>query len=98
MVNAAPIEDEPLPFDTRMPKRAASPVYADVPSRPTVAPVAQTERCRTVLKKVRGRKVRQQVCTKVTKSTRVSKSTRQVTRKTVSHKKAVVTRKSRKRR
>lgn len=61
-----PMEDEPLPFDTRMPPRALQPVD-DEPER--VSARASEERpaareCRTVVRKVRGKRVRKQVCSK----------------------------------
>lgn len=102
-VHAAPVEDEPLPFDSRMPSRSAS-TPPDAPAR--VEPEARaTSRsvCKTVVRKVRGRKVRQQVCHKAGSRAEVRSSrlkagskARHAGKKVTVRKKAVV--KSRKRR
>lgn len=64
---AAPIEDEPLPFDTKMPARIvqqqAGEAEPEAASAPAANPRALTN-CKTVVKKVHGRKVRKEVCSK----------------------------------
>lgn len=63
LAHAAPVEDEPLPFDTKMPPRVVQQQAGEPDPAPVVITRA-TPACKTVVKKVHGRKVRQEVCGK----------------------------------
>lgn len=60
--HAAPIADEPLPFDTKMPPRVVM-QQAGV-AEPVVEERRPVSSCKTVIKKVHGRKVHKEVCSK----------------------------------
>lgn len=104
LAHAVPIEDEPLPFDTRMPPRVAVVPSAAAEQAAPQPRIESRAVCKTVVRKVRGRKVRQQVCSKETRRVTESRSSRHkatgkarhTTKKAVIRKKTAV--KSRKRR
>lgn len=88
---AAPIEDEPLPFDTKMPPRVV--MQQSGVAEPVAAVVKPTSNCKTIVKKVHGRKVRKEVCSKAVvakPSGKSRKSTVAVKSKKSGHKTAVV--------
>lgn len=68
---AAPIEDEPLPFDTKMPPRMVMQQSGVVEP---VAAVRPASNCKTIVKKVHGRKVRKEVCSKAVAAKQSGKS------------------------
>lgn len=84
LAHAAPIEDDPLPFDTRMPARVAAPAAPDpgVSARDDAEPAraAPRQKCRTVTRKVHGRRVKQQQCTPVREARSSSSRSRQEAR------------------
>lgn len=85
LAQAAPVEDEPLPFDTKMPPRVVQQQAGEPDPAPAVITRA-TPACKTVVKKVHGRKVRQEVCGK----SAAAKSETAQSKKTVKGKKEKV--------
>lgn len=84
-VQAAPIEDEPLPFDTRMPPRTVAPAPAetaqsDAPRREAAPASEVRQKCRTVTRKVHGRRVKQKECTRVREAVADNRRSRHETR------------------